>query len=150
MIPAQPFPGTPASREPRRSAGPRLLVRQSEAGAGVLVVAAAGILDGTTAWLLQRALWRDLPATTVVDLSDVPVLGIAGVRVLEGAAARARAEQRRIALVTRSFSVNRVLRLFALDVRVPVYARLADAVGGTRGLHTAAGPSVPHSRQRHQ
>jgi anti-anti-sigma factor len=133
MIAAQPFRGTPSDRESRRSAEPRLLVRQTEARAGVLVVAAAGTVDGTTAWLLQRALWRDLPATTVIDLSDVRVLSIAGVRVLEGAAARARAEQRRIVLVARSFSVTRVLRLFALDVRVPVYARLSDAVDLRRG-----------------
>ncbi|MFJ1765356.1 STAS domain-containing protein [Amycolatopsis sp. NPDC088138] len=132
MIPAQPFRGTPSDQESRRPAEPRLLVRQSEARAGVLVVTAAGIVDDSTAWLLQRALWQDLPATTVVDLSDVPALGIAGVRVLEGAAARARADQRRIALVARSSSVIRMLHLFALDARIPVHAQLSDALGVTQ------------------
>ncbi|WP_328457252.1 MULTISPECIES: STAS domain-containing protein [unclassified Amycolatopsis] len=118
---------------PRLPAGPRLLVRHTLARAGVLVVTASGTVDGSTAWLLQRALWRDLPAKTVIDLSEVPVLGLAGVRVLEGAAARARAERRGIAIVARSLPVVRVLRLFALDTRVPVHARLSDAVGAGRG-----------------
>ncbi|WP_414938252.1 STAS domain-containing protein [Amycolatopsis sp. cmx-11-51] len=96
--------------------------------ADLLILAVSGELDVTTSPLLQRKLNQPLPACTVIDLSGVTFLGAAGLGVLETACARTRAERRRMGLVTATSSVLRILRLFALDVRVPVYPRLSDAV----------------------
>ncbi|AUI60326.1 hypothetical protein B1H26_24045 [Amycolatopsis sp. BJA-103] len=96
--------------------------------ADLLIFAVSGELDVITSPLLQRNLNQPLPASTVIDLAGVTFLGAAGLRVLETASARARAERRRIGLVTARSSVLRILRLFAVDVRMPVYPRLADAV----------------------
>ena len=58
----------------------------------------------------------------------VTFLGVAGLQVLEAAVTRAGHERRRLALVSSSPTDLRILRLFGLDVRVPVYPRLSDAI----------------------
>ncbi|WP_410651464.1 STAS domain-containing protein [Amycolatopsis sp. cmx-4-54] len=109
------------------TAGPARVLRH-EHTADLLILSMSGELDTIAAPLLQRELTEDLPDCTVLDLSKVTFLGVAGLRALEAAAARARRERRRFALVTSSPTDLRILRIFALDVHVPVYPRLADAV----------------------
>ncbi|WP_410599739.1 STAS domain-containing protein [Amycolatopsis sp. lyj-90] len=96
--------------------------------ADLVILTVSGELDTVAAPLLRRNLHRPLPACTLIDLSRVTFLGVAGLRVLEAAAALARSERRRLGLVTAAPGVLRILRLFALDVRAPVYLRLADAM----------------------
>jgi anti-sigma B factor antagonist len=92
------------------------------------IVIAAGEIDTTSVRLLQRALWQDLPACLVLDLHQVTFFGSAGVRALEGAVDRARAEHRRIGIVSSTRAVLRPLRIFGIDTRVGVYPILADAL----------------------
>ncbi|OLZ52355.1 hypothetical protein BS329_13570 [Amycolatopsis coloradensis] len=93
----------------------------------MLILRVSGDVDMATAPRLQRDLDLPLPACAVLDLSRVTFLGAAGLQVLEAATGRAQLEHRRIGLVATS-SVLRLLRLFALHVRLPVYPRLSDAV----------------------
>ncbi|WP_329048691.1 STAS domain-containing protein [Amycolatopsis sp. NBC_01488] len=93
----------------------------------LLVISADGEVDLSSAGLLRRALWQDLPQHTVLDLSGVSFMAAAGLRVLEEAAERAHLERRRIAVVATTRPVTRLLRLAGFD-RIPVYSRLADAV----------------------
>ncbi|GAB3734168.1 hypothetical protein GCM10027598_59440 [Amycolatopsis oliviviridis] len=94
----------------------------------LLILSVSGDLDTLTAPVLERNLSQPLPTATVLDLSRVSFLGVAGLRVLEAAATRAGAERRRIGLVTGSASTRRIMRLFDLDLRVAVYPRLEEAV----------------------
>ncbi|WP_409494584.1 STAS domain-containing protein [Amycolatopsis sp. cmx-11-12] len=94
----------------------------------LLILTVSGELDVATAPLLQGNLRQPLPACTLIDLTRVTFLGVAGLRVLETAAFSARSEGRRIGLITASSSLLRILRLFALDVQAPVYPRLSDAM----------------------
>ncbi len=94
----------------------------------LLILTVSGELDTATAPLLHHPLTRSLPEVTVLDLTAVTFLGVAGLRVLEIAVARAQAEHRRIGLVTTTPTVLRIMRLFALDTRVPVYPLLAYAL----------------------
>ncbi len=96
--------------------------------ADLLILTVSGELDTATAPLLQRNLCRPLPACTLIDLTQVTFLGVAGLRTLETAASRARSEGRRIGLVASAPGHLRILRLFALDVLAPVYLRLSDAM----------------------
>ncbi|WP_414938207.1 STAS domain-containing protein [Amycolatopsis sp. cmx-11-51] len=96
--------------------------------ADLVILSVTGELDTATAPLLRRNLHQPLPVCTLIDLSRVTFLGVAGLRVLEAAAAQAQSERRRIGLVTASPGVLRILRLFAVDVRAPVYPRLSDAM----------------------
>lgn len=94
----------------------------------LLVIAAVGEIDLLSARSLQRALWQDMPAATVVDLSEVTFLSGAGLRVLEKAADRAHAERRRLGIVGATRPVVRLLRLIGLESRLPLYRALSDAV----------------------
>jgi anti-anti-sigma factor len=96
----------------------------------VFLVAAAGEIDIQTIETLARVLDVDLPATTVLDLSDVTLLSAAGLRVLLAAAARADAERRRIRVVAHNPCVVRALQLTGLDLRAPVYRSLPAALRG--------------------
>ncbi len=115
-------------------------VAEHEFTGDLLILRVSGDLDMVTSPRLRRNLDRSLPASTVIDLSQVTFLGAAGLRVLENAAARALAERRAISLVTASSTVLRILRLFAFDVRVPVYLSLSDAIGEGTPRHRAPTP----------
>ncbi|OOC04944.1 hypothetical protein B0293_20840 [Amycolatopsis azurea DSM 43854] len=103
-------------------------VREQTVTVDLLVLSVSGDLDTCTAPLLQHNLSQALPAVTVLDLSRLEFLGVAGLQVLEAAATNAVAERRRIGLVTGSDSVRRIMRLFDLHLRVPVYPLLGDAL----------------------
>ncbi len=92
------------------------------------IIAAAGEIDTASVRLLQQALPQDLPACLVLDLSRVTFLGSAGLRAIEGAVDRARAEHRRIGIVSATRPVLRPLRIFGIDTRVGIYPILADAL----------------------
>ncbi|SFW86950.1 STAS domain-containing protein [Amycolatopsis australiensis] len=92
------------------------------------IISATGEIDTGSVRLLQRALWQDLPAGLVLDLSRVTFLGAAGLRAIEGVVTRARAERRRIGIVAAARPVLRPLRIFGVDTLVVVYPILADAL----------------------
>ena len=94
----------------------------------LVIISAAGEIDTGSVRLLQRALWQDLPACLVLDLTGVTFFGSAGVRAIEGAVSRARAERRRIGIVSAAHQVLRPLRIFGIDARVGVFPILADAL----------------------
>jgi anti-sigma B factor antagonist len=109
-------------------AGALLRVRRHVLDEHSLVVTVEGELDLRGAPILERALERDLPEYTVLDLGGVTFLAAAGLGVLAGAVARAEREHRRIAVIAGTRPVLRVLRLFADDVRVPIHGDQAEAV----------------------
>ncbi|MFD5246286.1 STAS domain-containing protein [Amycolatopsis sp. NPDC058340] len=113
---------------PRPSAENLLRVRRIRWNDDLLVVAAAGEIDLATAGRLEQALRGRLPAATVLDLSEVGFLGVAGLRVIESAAARARAEHRTTGVVADSRPVLRLLQLFGVDAHIPVYRHLDHAI----------------------
>ncbi|WP_063607803.1 STAS domain-containing protein [Amycolatopsis rifamycinica] len=92
------------------------------------IICAAGEIDTGSVGLLQQALWQDLPAGLVLDLSGVTFFGSAGLRAIEVAVSRARAERRRIGIVAAARPVLRPLRIFGVDAWVGVYPILADAL----------------------
>ncbi|MFJ8910169.1 STAS domain-containing protein [Amycolatopsis sp. NPDC102389] len=94
----------------------------------LLVIAAAGEIDLATAGRLERALRGRLPTATVLDLTEVGFLGVAGLRVIESAAARARTERRSTGVVADTRPVLRLLHLFAVDTQIPVYRHLDHAI----------------------
>jgi anti-anti-sigma factor len=113
---------------PRPPAEQLLRVRRTRWSEDLLVVSAEGEIDLATAGQLEAALRGDLPANTVLDLTDVTFLGVAGLRVIESAAARAHVERRRTGVVADTRPVLRLLHLFGVEVRIPVYRFLTDAV----------------------
>ncbi len=115
-------------------------VWENAPGTDLLIVTVSGELDKATSPLLERKLNQPLPAITVLDLSRVIFLGVAGLRVLEAAAERAVSERRRIGLIATTAPVLRILRLFAFDVRVPVYSQLTHAVRELTPRHPTDGP----------
>ncbi|WP_410665334.1 STAS domain-containing protein [Amycolatopsis sp. lyj-84] len=108
--------------------GQQLQVSRTHRNPGVVIVTAAGEIDLATAGQLGKELWQDLPATTVLDLTGVNFLGAAGLWVIESTAGRARAERRRFGVVAGTHVVQRVLHLFSVETRVPLYLRLANAI----------------------
>ncbi|RSM79943.1 anti-sigma factor antagonist [Amycolatopsis sp. WAC 01375] len=118
-------PGVPS---PRPSDEDLLRIRRIRWSQDLLVVAATGEVDLATAGKLERALSGRLPATTVLDLTEVGFLGVAGLRVIESAAARARFHHRATRLVADTRPVLRLLQLFRVDAHIPVYRRLDEAI----------------------
>ncbi|MER7864153.1 STAS domain-containing protein [Amycolatopsis japonica] len=118
----------PAIPRPRPSAENLLQVQRIRWNEDLLVVAAAGEIDLATAGRLEQALRGHLPAATVLDLSEVGFLGVAGLRVIESAAARARTERRTTSVVADSRPVLRLLQLFGTETQIPVYRRLDHAI----------------------
>ncbi|MFJ4102873.1 STAS domain-containing protein [Amycolatopsis japonica] len=118
----------PAIPRPRPSAENLLRVQRIQWNEDLLVIAAAGEIDLATAGRLEQALCGHLPAATVLDLSEVGFLGVAGLRVIESAAARARAERRTTGVVADSRPVLRLLQLFGTETKIPVYRRLDHAI----------------------
>jgi len=118
----------PSVPRPRPTAENLLRVRRIRWNDDLLVVAAAGEIDLATAGQLEQALRGRLPAATVLDLREVGFLGVAGLRVIESAAARARAERRRTGVVAEARPVLRLLQLFGADTHIPVYRHLDHAI----------------------
>ncbi|WP_414938765.1 STAS domain-containing protein [Amycolatopsis sp. cmx-11-51] len=118
----------PEVPRPRSSEDNLLEVRRIRWSEDLLVVSATGEIDLATAGRLERALWGDLPAATVLDLTEVTFLGVAGLRVIESAATRAHAERRATGVVASTRPVLRLLHLFGVDAHVPVYQYLATAI----------------------
>ncbi|WP_410569374.1 STAS domain-containing protein [Amycolatopsis sp. cmx-4-61] len=87
------FSNSAHSSTPREStphyAEKALAVRRIPWRHDLVIVSAAGDVDTDSVRLLQRALWQDLPACLVLNLSEVTYFGSAGVRALEGAVGRA-------------------------------------------------------------
>ena len=92
------------------------------------IISATGEIDTGSVRLLQRALWQDLPACLVLDLSGVTFFGSAALHAIESAVSRACAERRRMGIVAAARPVVRPLRIFGVDTRVGVYPILADAL----------------------
>ncbi len=113
---------------PRQSGDHLLRVRRTRWSENLLVVTAAGEIDLATAGRLEHALRGDLPAATVLDLTEVTFLGVAGLRVIETAAARGHAEHRTTGVVASTRPVLRLLQLFGVDAHIPVYRHLATAL----------------------
>ncbi|MGW5706579.1 STAS domain-containing protein [Amycolatopsis japonica] len=118
----------PAVPLPRPSAENLLRIQRIRWNDDLLVIAAAGEIDLATAGRLEQALRGRLPAATVLDLSEVDFLGVAGLRVIESAAARARAERRTTGVVADARPVLRLLHLFGSETQIPVYRRLDHAI----------------------
>ncbi|GAB3742505.1 hypothetical protein GCM10027598_74410 [Amycolatopsis oliviviridis] len=118
-------PGVP---QPRPSAENLLRVQRTRWSEDLLVVSAAGEIDLATAGRLEDALLRDLPAATVLDLTEVSFLGVAGLRVIESTAARAWIERRTTGVVADTRPVLRLLHLFGVEARIPVYRYLDSAI----------------------
>ncbi|MEU3767825.1 STAS domain-containing protein [Amycolatopsis keratiniphila] len=118
----------PVIPRPRPTAENLLRIQRIRWHEDLLVIAAAGEIDLATAGRLEHALRDRLPAATVLDLSEVGFLGVAGLRVIESAAARARAEHRTTGVVADTRPVLRLLNLFGTDTHIPVYRRLDHAI----------------------
>ncbi|WP_410592798.1 STAS domain-containing protein [Amycolatopsis sp. lyj-23] len=95
---------------------------------GLLVLAASGEVDALTAETLQLALALGLPATTVLDLSELTLLSAAGLRVLVRAAERAATEGRRLLLVADNPVARRLLTLARLETAIPVHDSIEEAL----------------------
>ncbi len=94
----------------------------------VTVVLLSGDIDLAGVPDLRRALADADRATTVVDLSEVQILGASGVTELVDAAKRAWADGRRFGLVAADNLALRVLRLTGASPWVPTFEQLSDAV----------------------
>ncbi|WP_259312937.1 MMPL family transporter [Capillimicrobium parvum] len=97
-------------------AGLRLAVEGPDAGRVTMTV--AGDLDLSTGdeFAAQIAtVERERPATIVIDLRDTAFIDSAGLAQLVGATRRARAEDRRVVLVTGSAAIERVLAVSGAD-----------------------------------
>jgi len=129
--PSSPFDAEDSSPDPSVSAADAsFAVRVRHPRPGVLVVSAVGEVDVLTVRTLTDVLSIDLPATTVLDLSDVTLLSAAALRVLHDAADRAVKEHRRLRVVAVNSCVLHLLRLAELDLRVPVYPSVREALNG--------------------
>jgi anti-anti-sigma factor len=94
-------------------APPLFTCARGEAPAGAARVRPIGELDLATAWWLERALF-DADAETgrvVLDLRDLTFLDCSGIRVILGAAQRARRAGHRLTVVPGPAHVNRVFAL---------------------------------------
>ncbi|GAB3149022.1 STAS domain-containing protein [Amycolatopsis stemonae] len=117
---------SPTTPVPTRSAP--LTARRTEYRPGLLVLTLAGEIDALTLPILERELATVPPGTTVVDLSHVAFLGLAGARALAAAAERAGAEGSRFGVVANSRTLARLFRITGLAEVVPMFASLSDAL----------------------
>lgn len=120
------------SRKPagRELAERYLTVRWARPRSGIAVYTAIGEVDLLTAPLLEHALDTGDPdgaVASVVDLTQVEFLGLAGLRVLYRAAARATLHERWFAVVADTYEVIRVLDLLGLDQEIALYGSLPQA-----------------------
>jgi anti-sigma B factor antagonist len=133
-----PHSGEQRTAGPPATAEQMLQVRRIVHRPDLVVIKVAGEIDEMSVKLLNHALWQDLTAATVLDLSRVTFLGAAGLRVITCAAERARAEHRRLGLVVATHLVARVLRVCGMDDLLPTFTTLSDAV---RELSSPAAPA---------
>jgi anti-anti-sigma factor len=105
-------------------------IRRRHPRPDVLLVTATGEVDILTIGTLTDALDANLPATTVLDLSEVTLLSAVGLRALQEAVDRAEMERRQLRLVAANSCVIHLLRLTELDLRVPVFQSLPAALRG--------------------
>lgn len=111
----------------KRTAAGELLEARRFRRRDQLVIAVTGEVDVSSVAVLHRALWQEMPAVTVLDLSAVTFLGAAGLSAIAGAAERARAERKRLGLVVRTRVVSRALSIVGMDIHIPVFTTLSDA-----------------------
>ncbi|MGW3994169.1 STAS domain-containing protein [Amycolatopsis sp. NPDC004772] len=117
---------SPAIPVPTRSAP--LVARRTEYRPGFLVLTLTGEIDALTLPILDRELRAAPPGTTVVDLTQVAFVGLAGARALAAAAERAGAAGRRFGVVANSRTLARLFRITGLAAVVPMFASLSDAL----------------------
>ncbi|KDN18162.1 STAS domain-containing protein [Amycolatopsis rifamycinica] len=129
---------SPAFPVPTRSAP--LTARRTEYRPGFLVLTFAGEIDALTLPILERELRSAPPGTTVVDLTQVAFVGLAGARALAAAAERAGAAGRRFGVVANSRTLARLFRVTGLAAVVPMFASLSDALRelSAAGVHHTA------------
>jgi anti-anti-sigma factor len=121
-----PKPVSPTFPVPTRSAP--LTARRTAYRPGLLVLTFTGEIDALTLPILDRELRTAPPGTTVVDLTQVAFLGLAGARALAAAAERAGTEGRRFGVVANSRTLARLFRITGLAAVVPMFASLSDAL----------------------
>jgi anti-anti-sigma factor len=117
---------SPTFPVPARSAP--LTARRTEYRPGFLVLTLTGEIDALTLPILERELRSAPPGTTVVDLTQVAFVGLAGARALAAAAERAGAAGRRFGVVANSRTLARLFRITGLAAVVPMFASLSDAL----------------------
>jgi anti-sigma B factor antagonist len=101
---------------------------------GVLVVAAPEEIDITNAEALRSALLAaaaDGPGTLVVDMTRTRFCDSSGLHALIAAHKRAGAEGREVLLVIPSAAVLRVFALIGMDMVIPNFTSLAEALAQT-------------------
>jgi anti-sigma B factor antagonist len=97
----------------------------------VPAVAAPEDIDITNAEALRSALHTaaaSRPGTLVVDMTRTKFCDIAGLHALMAAHKRARAEGGEVLLVIPSVAVLRVLALTGMDLEIPNFTNLAEAL----------------------
>jgi anti-anti-sigma factor len=117
---------SPTFPVPTRSAP--LTARRTEYRPGLLVLTFTGEIDALTLPILERELAASPPGTTVVNLSQVAFLGLAGARALAAAAELATEEGGRLVVVANSRTLARLFRITGLAAVVPMFASLSDAL----------------------
>ncbi|MEV6828749.1 STAS domain-containing protein [Amycolatopsis sp. NPDC051102] len=117
---------SPTFPVPTRSAP--LTARRTEYRPGLLVLTFAGEIDALTLPILDRELRAAPPGTTVVDLTQVAFVGLAGARALAAAAERAQADGGCFGVVANSRTLARLFRVTGLAAGVPMFASLSDAL----------------------
>ncbi|GLY40374.1 anti-anti-sigma factor [Amycolatopsis sp. NBRC 101858] len=130
---------SPTFPVPTRSAP--LVARRTEYRPGLLVLTFAGEIDTLTLPILQRELVESPPGTTVVNLSKVAFVGLAGARALAAAAELAGQEGGRLVVVANSRTLARLFRITGLAAVLPMFASLSDALREllASGMQNAAG-----------
>jgi len=112
---------------------------------GVPVVAAPEEIDATNAAALRSALLTaaaNSDGTVVLDMTRTQFCDVSGLHVLVAAHERAGAVSREVLLVNPSVAVLRVFSLIGIDMLIPNFTSLAEALAQT--VATANG----RSRQR--
>ncbi|WP_329046416.1 STAS domain-containing protein [Amycolatopsis sp. NBC_01488] len=117
---------SPTCPVPARSAP--LTARRTAYRPGLLVLTFTGEIDALTLPILERELAASPPGTTVVDLTQVAFLGLAGARALAAAANRAGRDGGRFGVVANSRTLARLFRITGLAAVVPMFASLSDAL----------------------
>jgi anti-anti-sigma factor len=124
------WPGEPRGQPSRPETMDRLPLstRRVEFRDDLVVIRVAGEVDLGSAPRLALALGGELPPVTVVDLTQVTFLAVAGLRVLVTAKQRASREGRRFGLVADDRLALRVLRMSGVAASIPTFVSLSDAV----------------------
>jgi anti-anti-sigma factor len=142
-------PGPPVAHHDRVTRRPRgqpsraepmdrlpLSTRRVEFREDLVVIRVTGDVDLGSAPQLALALAGELPPVTVVDLTQVTFLAVAGLRVLVAAMKRASTERRRFGLVADDRLALRVLRMSGVAASIPTFESLSDALRELAAQHT--------------